>query len=304
MRAAALTGAVAALSADADIVFGNVDDPIVAQELHRHFTHALIFVPVGAALIALLLYRWMRSVLSPLQLYVAAFAGLATAGLLDACTGYGTHLLWPFTDERTALNLVSIIDPLFTLLVATPLTIGLWRNRPAFPLVALLLGGGWLALAAFQQQRVLETATDSFAAQGVTPERILVRPSFGNIVLWRVLSLAEGQWRADAVHAGWLSHRIYPGESAPAWQLEDPLPEGLSAETATRFARLSDDALIADEAHGRLGDARFAMLPDSMQPMWGITVDPDGRTRWFTDRSLTPTQRSRFIAMLRGADLP
>ena len=35
-------------------------------------------------------------------------------GLLDACCSYGTVLFWPFSDLRIGLNIISIIDPIFT----------------------------------------------------------------------------------------------------------------------------------------------------------------------------------------------
>ena len=38
-----------------------------------------------------------------------------THPLLDAHTAYGTQLFWPFSDERFAWSIISIIDPLFTL---------------------------------------------------------------------------------------------------------------------------------------------------------------------------------------------
>ncbi|MDB2316436.1 metal-dependent hydrolase, partial [Luminiphilus sp.] len=36
------------------------------------------------------------------QVWLVALVGYATHGLLDACTTYGTMLLWPFSDARIA----------------------------------------------------------------------------------------------------------------------------------------------------------------------------------------------------------
>ena len=49
------------------------------------------------------------------QVWFIALLGYGTNGLLDACTTYGTLLLWPFSNARIAWNNVSVIDPLFTL---------------------------------------------------------------------------------------------------------------------------------------------------------------------------------------------
>lgn len=346
LRAAALTGALAALLADADVLLGNPADPIIAQELHRHFSHALLFVPVGAALVTALLARPLRRHLAMAPRFAAAAAGLLTAGLLDACTGFGTHLLWPFSDARTAWNLVSIIDPAFTLLALLPLLLALRSGRAGALLLALALLLAYLLLALVQQQRAMTAGASAAEARGEVPQRQLVRPSFGNILLWRSVYLAGGAWQADAVRLGPTSVCVYPGDRAPALQVlgsggseapsgpvTEALPEWLPPDAARRLARLTDDVLVLDTSAQQIGDGRFAMLPDSMAPIWGLrastteavtaTQDPELDARkvrireqravedaqsdgsalqWFTDRTLTPAMRSRFIAMLLGND--
>ena len=39
--------------------------------------------------------------------YLFCLLGYATHGMLDACTSYGTQLLWPFTNHRYAFNTIS-----------------------------------------------------------------------------------------------------------------------------------------------------------------------------------------------------
>lgn len=331
LRAAALTGALAALLADADVLLGNPSDPIVAQELHRHFTHALLFVPIGAALVTALLARPLRRHLRAVPRFAAAAAGLLTAGLLDACTGFGTHLLWPFSDARIALNLVSIIDPLFTLLALVPLLIALRSGRRGALHLALALLVGYLLLAALQQQRALDAGAMAAAARDERPQRMLVRPSFGNILLWRSIYLADGEWQADAVRAGLFEVCVRPGARAPALLLRvagaggrepvrparatAPAPEWLPADALRRLSILTDDVMVIDGGGQRIGDARFAMLPDSMTPIWGLRAagpppgaaasgdsQSDASVEWFTDRTLTPPMRARFLSLLRGDD--
>jgi inner membrane protein len=71
--------------------------------------------------------------------------------LLDACTTYGTQLLWPFTDARFAWNTVSVIDPLFTLpILALVITAGL-RKRPLFARLALAWALIYLSMGLVQR---------------------------------------------------------------------------------------------------------------------------------------------------------
>src|SRR5690625_7584643 len=53
-RAAIGIGVVAGLLPDVDTLIRSAEDPLLALSMHRHFTHSLLFAPVGAALAALL----------------------------------------------------------------------------------------------------------------------------------------------------------------------------------------------------------------------------------------------------------
>src|SRR5688500_16829509 len=122
-RLAALAGAAAALLPDADVLIGSDTDPLLTLEYHRQFTHAFVAAPVGALLVAAALWLLLRGRAGLTQLYWPALAGYLSALLLDACTSYGTQLLWPFTDRRFAASVVAVVDPVVTLvLLATVIT--------------------------------------------------------------------------------------------------------------------------------------------------------------------------------------
>ena len=83
-------GFIAGLAPDLDVLIRSSTDPILSLEYHRQFTHSLIFVPLGALIVTLLLYPLFRKSISLKTVYLASFLGYATHGLLDACTSYGT----------------------------------------------------------------------------------------------------------------------------------------------------------------------------------------------------------------------
>ena len=99
---------------DRDVLIQSNEDPLLFLEFHRQFTHSLIFIPIGALIVASALFLFVKKTLSFHVVYIAALLGYATHALLDACTSYGTLLLWPFSDVRIAWNNVSVVDPLFT----------------------------------------------------------------------------------------------------------------------------------------------------------------------------------------------
>jgi inner membrane protein len=310
-RLAAGVGFAAALLADVDTLFRSAHDPLMVLEWHRHFTHALIFIPAGALIAALLLWPFMRTRLPFLRLYRYTFLGYALAGLLDACTSYGTHLLWPFSAERTAWSIISVLDPLFTLVVLIPTIAAFTRRSPAFGGLALAVAAAYLGLGTVQHQRALTAAEGLAESRGISASRIEVKPTLGNLLLWRSMAVADDTIHVDAVRVGLMAEtRHYAGTSG---ELVDPalahwLPRGSTARRdLERFAYFSEDLLARhpEEPH-RVGDARYAMLPNSLRPIWSIRLDPqrpEEHVELVVDRGMTPALRQCFIDMLLGREM-
>ena len=45
-----MVGLAAGLLADADVLISSANDPLLNIEYHRHFSHSLFFIPIGAAI--------------------------------------------------------------------------------------------------------------------------------------------------------------------------------------------------------------------------------------------------------------
>jgi inner membrane protein len=308
-RLAVGIGFLAALLADADILIRSASDPLLVLEYHRQFSHSLLFIRIGALIASALAWPFVRRRLPPARIYLYAILGYATAGLLDACTSYGTHLFWPFVDRPVSLSIIAVIDPLFTLILLAGVVTVLRQNRRFWGSVSLCLAAAYLALGAVQHQRALDAATELARDRGQQPERQLVKPTMGNLVLWRAVTVFEGEAFLDGVRPGLGSTRIYPGESV---LLVDPtawhnLPEDSRAyRDLQRFHGFADQLLASppDEPH-YVGDIRYAMLPTSARPLWGIVIDPehpDGPIEFVTRREFTPEMRQRWLHMLRGVE--
>ena len=309
-RAAAGIGFVAGILADADALIGSASDPLLVLEYHRHFTHALAFVPVGALIAAAVLWPLARRHLAFPRVYLYALLGYALAGLVDACTSYGTHLLWPFSDARAAWSIVAVVDPTLTLAVAGPLAIAFFRRRPPIARFGIALALCYLAIGVVQRERAQSAAEALALERGHEPRQLLVKPTLANLLLWRSTYIADGRIYADGFRIGLFSGlRVYRGESAALVVPERDLPWAPPGSPARvqveRFARLSDGYLAWHPQRPRLlGDARYAMLPTSVAPLWGIEFEAqraEARVDLVTDRTLTPEARRRFIEMLSGS---
>ena len=311
-RLAIVIGFCAGLLADADILIRAADDPLFSIEYHRHFTHALLFVPIGGLIAALLTWPFVRRHLGFGRTCLYTTLGYLPSGLLDACTSFGTQLLWPFADTRIAWNLIAIVDPVFSLSLIAALLFA-WRRRQAWP-ARLGLGFAllYLLFGLTQRERAEEFISQVALQRGHVIERLEVKPTLGNLVLWRAIYETGGRFHIDAVRVGpWSAPRHYPGGTLARFTpraLPNLDPGSVLAGDIARVTRLSDDSIVRPPARPDvLGDARYAMLPHSTLPLWGIALDldyPDRHVQFLTFRHFKQPARREFLAMLRGLPLP
>lgn len=304
-RLSAGIGLFSGLLADADALIQSGDDVLLVLDYHRHFTHALAFIPIGALIASLLLWPFLRCRLSNAALYGYALAGYSLSGLLDACTSYGTHLWLPFSDHKSAWNLISVFDPTFTLLLLIPLVFALRRQTGYAARWGLCLAATYLSLGALQHHRAEEALRGVLSARSHVPATVIAKPTMANQILWRTLYVQDGRLQVDAFHLGW-QVRHYAGESVPLLN-----ETGIAAIVGSdqerrrdleRFRRFSDGFLVADPLNPLfVGDGRYALLPTRIDPIWGIEWSVESnRPAFVTRRNLTPEVRNRFVAMLLG----
>lgn len=279
---AAIIGALAGMAADLDILIRSSHDPLLALEFHRHFTHSLIFIPVAACLLAALIYPLQRRhwQLPFAQLWLWVFLGYATHGLLDACTSYGTQLLWPFSNYRVAWDVVSVIDPLFTLPLLAMVILCVRRQNRRW----LTLACGWatvyLILGSVQHHRALQMGEQMASARGHQPQRMEAKPSFANLAVWKVLYRHQNTYYVVAVKPGLFNSHSWGGEAATALDIATQLPgldpDSQQAADIERFRWFSAGFIAQDPDNPyRIVDVRYSMLPDEIKPLWGINLDPN-----------------------------
>ncbi|MFT5392667.1 MAG: inner membrane protein [Gammaproteobacteria bacterium] len=308
VRAGASVGAIAALVPDVDVLIRSSTDPLLAVEFHRQFSHSLLVVPVIALLVSALCWPLARRYLTGWDLLRASALACASAMLLDACTSYGTMLMWPFSQQRTALNIVAIVDPLFTLVLATALAFTVIGRARMFALWGISLGTIYLGFGWLQHERALFVAETLANDRGHEVEQLVAKPTLGNLILWRTVYLSKGDYHVDAVRISPSSDiEIYPGTSVPKFTNEQVLVanETVQSRDIERFARLSQQYnVIHPNDPFVIGDVRYALLPNSVLPLWGIRVDPlnqDSHVSYETFRHLNERDLSSFIDMLLGA---
>jgi inner membrane protein len=305
LRWAALLGGVSGMAPDLDVLIRSSEDPLLFLEYHRQFTHALLFVPFGALLCALPLSRFTRGKLRFRSTYALCFVGYATHGLLDGCTSYGTQLLWPFSDARVAWNNVAVVDPLFTLLLVIFVALALHRKSKRLAQIGCAVAIAYLLVGVVQRERAEGFGANVAASRSHTPQRVVAKPAFGSLVLWKTIYEDDDRFHVDAVRLGWQA-RSFAGDSLPKFSRERDLPwldhASQQAADIERFRWFSSGFVAMDpERADRLIDVRYSLVPNRIEALWGIRLDRTAGARqhaeFFTSRSPTPEQRQAAIRM-------
>ena len=248
---AGLFGFLAGMAADLDVLIRSGTDPLLFLEYHRQFTHSLVFIPVGGLVCALLLHAVLgkRRGLRFRQSWLYCTLGYATHALLDACTTYGTMLLWPFSDARIAWNTISIIDPLFTLPLLLAVVLAGRRGRPLFARLGLLWACGYMALGLWQRNEAMEMGYALAAQRGHEPLRLEAKPSFANILVWKIVYETGDRYYVDAVRASW-APRVFAGDSVEKLVIHRDLPwldrDSQQARDVERFRWFSNGYVASD----------------------------------------------------------
>ena len=300
-------GFLAGLAPDLDVLIRSEDDPILFLEYHRQFSHSLFFIPIGSFFVALFIFPFVRGLMSLRMVYIASFLGYATHGLLDACTSYGTQLFWPFSDQRVTWNNISIVDPIFTVPILILLAIAITKRKRIFSFIAI----GWiifyLSLGFIQYERTLSAAMDLANSRGHNAERMTLKPSFGNLILWKSIYQHEETYYVDAIRTVHSSTWCL-GESIEMFDYQYHLPsldkDSQQAKDIERFRWFSQDYLGYDDKKSLVSDIRYSMIPNQIAPMWGLVIDTeqsiDDHATWWTSRSLDQSQLDLFKEMLSG----
>lgn len=278
-------GALAGMAPDLDILIRSSQNPSLFLTYHRHFTHALIFIPIGGSIIAGLLL-WLFAFLRPHRkaVFIASIAAYATHGILDACTSYGTLLLWPFNETRYAWDILSIIDPIFTglLLIGVVATQTRKSLRPLLMMLTLALiylGIGILQhhRASNQQLTLINQRQQCVSARRVTP-------GFGQLLTWRSIYRDNNTIFSERINLSLFSTKQASDNIKLALLQNSDTPHYVKAsKTLSHDLKVFNwfaDGYVAVACHDpfTLIDARYLTQDNPVVSLWGYRF-PSADTR-------------------------
>jgi len=168
------------LAADLDILIYSKADPLLFLSFHRQFTHSFLFIPFGGLSVALLVHSVMGRhwKLSFVETVFLCSKGTLHMRFWIRQHPYGTMLLWPFNEIRYSWNIISIVDPLFSLPLILFVSMTAARNNPFFARIGVVWALFYLGVGWWQHQGALEVTKNLTASRGHLSEHILIKPSF------------------------------------------------------------------------------------------------------------------------------
>jgi inner membrane protein len=286
---AAVVGALAGMAPDADHFVSSKKDVLLYVEFHRAFTHSIFFAVIGS-LISVLPWILRKRFKPQWKLFwLCAFPAYLTHCFLDTSTTYGTQILWPFTRNRYAWDLIAVIDLLFTGALALGLIMGVVKKRRFYTVASLVFCGIYLTAGGIQKMRAMNAQEKIATARGHTIERTEVMPTLANLAVWRSLYLSGGQLYSDRIRVGITAPTMFrEGSSLPLMTtklLTDVEAKGNRVTHAfDRFAWFSGHWVARspfDETV--LGDMRYSISTKAFDPIWGIRFisdDKEIRVEW------------------------
>lgn len=184
---AMLYGAIAGTIPDLDILASYVTDTVTALEIHRGFTHSIIFSVFFAPIFGWLVSRYesYKDFKAWSWLFFWAFL---THPILDAHTTWGTQLFWPL-EYRLAFKSIFVIDPLYTLPFLLFLILAMFQKRDApkrrlYNKVGIIISSSYLLLTFVLKGMAFNEFEMALKDQHIEYSEIETKPAPFNTILW------------------------------------------------------------------------------------------------------------------------
>ena len=187
---ALLWGAIAGTIPDLDVFIKYFTDPITTTELHRGFSHSLVFSVLMAPILGWLVCKLHR------KKNEATFKNwswlffwcLVTHPILDAHTTWGTQFFWPF-DYRLAFKNIFVADPLYTVpfLILTTAVLFFKRTNPKRRRInnlGLIISTSYMALTFVFKGIAHAKFINAMEAQEIAYVEMDSKPTPLNTILW------------------------------------------------------------------------------------------------------------------------
>ena len=262
---AILWGAIAGTLPDLDVLLRYFTDEISATQMHRGFSHSIVF----ALLIAPLLGWIAKKIHSNLKdvsfrdWTKLFFWTTVTHPLLDAHTTWGTKFFWPF-NYRLAYQDIFVVDPLYTLpfLMFLIIVMTLKKDNPKrskFNTIGLSVSSTYLLLSLIFKWISFQEFKEGLQNQEIEYLEMDTKPSPLNSILWSSLIETDNGYRTAYYSLFDKQEIVYSQEFAKNHQLIEPY---MDQKIIQQLINISAGWYRIEEKNGKLlfWDLRFGQM--------------------------------------------
>jgi len=261
---AMLWGAIAGTIPDLDVLNNFFYDAVTSNELHRGFSHSIVFSLLLAPILGWLVFKLYKGKKATWQGWSKLFfLCLVTHPLLDMHTSWGTQLFWPL-QYKFSYNNIFVIDPLYTLPFLFFLIFAMLNKRGTVKRARLNWMGIYISSAYMLLTIVLKGFTyfvfkESLISQKIDYKAMETKPTPVNSILWTANVETK-----DSFLIGYYS--LFDSDKNIKWRcfqknhqllggfIDDPLIH--------RLAKLSHNWYTIEKRDGKLyfNDLRFGLM--------------------------------------------
>ncbi len=283
---AMLWGAIAGTIPDLDVFLKYIVDDITSTEMHRGFSHSLIFCVLMAPILGWIVQK-IHKKREPTRkdwnwLF---FWALVTHPLLDAHTTWGTQLFWPF-EYRVAYKNIFVADPLYTIpfLLLVLLAMFFKRTNPKRAKInkwALIISSSYMALTFVLKTIAHNKFKTALEDQKIEYVEMDSQPTPLNTILWSSQVETKTGMRFGSYSLLDSKPIVFHPEIPKKHSLLEPYMDCKQVQQIIKISagwyyveKVDDGLLFTDVRFGPMG-----YEPDSPY-MWKyhIKKNPDGKT--------------------------
>ncbi len=186
---AILWGAIGGTIPDLDVFCNFFVNDVRGMELHRGFSHSLLFSILFAPVFGFLISKIHNKLDVGWKSWTwLMFLALFTHPLLDCFTAYGTQLFWPF-NYRIAYQNISVVDPTYTIpfLIIMIVLMFFRRDNPKrtrLNYIALGISSFYMLCTIFLKMYAHSQFEDALEKQNIEYSQMDSKPTPFNTFLW------------------------------------------------------------------------------------------------------------------------
>lgn len=299
---AMLYGAIAGTIPDLDVIASNFTDTVSALEIHRGFTHSILFSVLFAPVFGYLFSLFEKQA-NWKKLSWLFFWGFVTHPLLDAHTTWGTQLFWPL-DLRLAYKNIFVIDPLYTLPFLIFLIMAMRQKRSSpkrkkYNNIGLIISSSYLVLTLLLKGITYFKFQDALKNQDIDYIDMQTKPGAFNSILWTANVKTEDAYligHYSFFDTKSISFKSYPKNHELIHEIKDK-------PKMQRMINISENWFTISKENEKLyfNDLRFGLMslsPEANTFVFSYEILEENNTIFFKERKKNPEDGKKLVKEL------